>query len=201
MREEKVREEQQSYMRLQIIKRVTECQLPASHDETSFRSLDATKHPESFALCQQFAVDRSYEGKRGLLLLGNVGTGKTCLAVATLKRMLALGKGRRTGIYFNLVEGMDRVRKGFDEEDGLRVSDVLDHSVVLLDDFGAGKLTDWLQEQFYLLIDGLNHPKKNALITSNMTQQTFNNMDPRVRSRVLGLCHLVVVDGPDLRVI
>ena len=81
-----------------------------------------------------------------------------------------------------------------------RLQDLLHHRLVVLDDLGKQRLTDWVAEQFYVLIDGLWSGQKQVVITTNLTPAGLkSHLNPALVSRLLGLCHIVPLDGKDLR--
>ena len=81
-----------------------------------------------------------------------------------------------------------------------RLQDLLYHRLLVLDDLGKQRLTDWVAEQFYVLIDGLWSGRKQVVITTNLTPAALkSHLDPALVSRLLGLCHIVPLDGKDLR--
>lgn len=82
----------------------------------------------------------------------------------------------------------------------VRLQDLLHHRLLVLDDLGKQRLTDWVAEQFYVLIDGLWSGQKQVVITTNLTPAGLQaHLSPALVSRLLGLCHIVPLDGKDLR--
>lgn len=81
-----------------------------------------------------------------------------------------------------------------------RLQDLLCNRLLVLDDLGKQRLTEWVAEQFYVLIDGLWSSQKQVVITTNLTPAALkSHLDPALVSRLLGLCHIVPLDGQDLR--
>src|SRR5215471_5403959 len=83
----------------------------------------------------------------GLLLMGDPGTGKTHLAVAALRAAIAKGF---EGLFFDYQNLLDRIRSGYDaasnssDKETYRIA--MEKDVLLLDDLGAHRVTDWVED-------------------------------------------------------
>lgn len=75
-----------------------------------------------------------------------------------------------------------------------------DVDVLLLDDIGTERGTDWVLETLYLLIDRRYRELKRTIITSNLNlQQLSQRLDDRIVSRIAGMCKVVHMPGMDRR--
>ncbi len=110
--------------------------------------------------------DRLDEG-RGLWLTGDVGTGKTSLAMIVSKA--AVDAGRTVAIY-SLPRLLNLIRDEVGAENSLL--DLLDRlcSVDLLhiDDLGAQHTTPWRLEQLYSIVDTRYQAKRAIIATTNL---------------------------------
>jgi DNA replication protein DnaC len=103
----------------------------------------------------------------GLLYMGSVGTGKTHLAVAALKELVET-KGAR-GYYANFLELVQQLQMSFDggaSREGI-LTPVTEADVLVLDELGAGRLTEWVRDLLYYVINSRYMAKKVTLFTTN----------------------------------
>lgn len=176
--------------------------IPLALQGTSWDTLDASRHPAAFAACREYATTGFYQGRRGLLLGGSAGTGKSSLAVATMRATLERIRGQRGVHFWQPAEGLSQIRRSMHGEDG-ETEDVLDlgcNYLLVVDDLGKQKMTDWAAEQLYRLFDFLWHEERKVIVTTNLSAaEIAASMDPALVSRIMGSCAPVPVTGKDRR--
>ena len=133
-------------------------------------------------------IDRRLDEGRGLWLVGDVGTGKTTLAM--LASRAALDAGRTVAIY-SLPRLLNLIRSAIDSEEGML--DYLDRltSVDLLhvDDLGAEKTTEWVLEQLYSIVNARYEAERAIVATTNlMPDELAEQIGPRTVSRLVEMC-------------
>ena len=90
----------------------------------------------------------------GLLLIGDWGAGKTHLAVAALREMMR--KTGMQGLFYNYTNLLHSIRMGYDETANLSDRDAyrsaLDAEILLLDDLGAHRPGEWVEDTINSII-------------------------------------------------
>lgn len=75
--------------------------------------------------------------------------------------------------------------------------------LLILDDFGMERRTDYAQEQVFSLIDGRYLARKPLIVTTNLSLQELKHpadmTEQRIFDRILEICVPVCFDGPSLR--
>ena len=106
--------------------------------------------------------------ERGLLFMGSVGTGKTHLAVAALKELIAT-KGTH-GLYVNAVQLVQELQMSFDGGGASReeiLGPVTETEILVFDEIGAGRLTDWVRDLLYYVINARYMTRRVTIFTTN----------------------------------
>ncbi len=118
-----------------------------------------------------------------LVLAGTVGTGKTHLAVAVINYRAA-NPSMPAGKYCKVPAFLNEMRDSYGAQDGIHraLVDKLQRAPLLvLDDLGAGKQTEWVDEQIYLLLDYRYERMMETVVTTNVPLTSF---EPRIRDRL-----------------
>jgi DNA replication protein DnaC len=105
----------------------------------------------------------------GLLLVGEPGTGKTHLAVAAMRALLEKG---HEGVFFDYQNLLDKIRAGYNATSGASDREAyraaLDAPVLLLDDLGAHRVTEWVEDTVTSIITDRCNSRKTLIATTNL---------------------------------
>jgi DNA replication protein DnaC len=147
--------------------------------------------------------------EKGLLFYGPHGVGKTHLAVGILKACIR-AKGARA-FFFELRELLRLVRDTYNRSVEETEMDVLDPllkaELLVLDDLGAERTSDWVQETLGLVVNTRYNARRPTIFTSNLIDiadasdpRSFTfQVGARTRSRLLEMCDWLEIPGFDRR--
>ena len=156
-----------------------------------------------------FRLVREYPAvERGLLLMGPVGVGKTHLAVAILHGLIEKGVPCLFYEFGSLLkEIQDSYNKVSNTSEMSVLAPVYQAEVLVLDELGASKPTDWVRDTMMNVIGKRYNDKKLTIFTTNYldarrspTDETLEDrVGVRLRSRLYEMCRTVELDGDDYR--
>jgi DNA replication protein DnaC len=145
----------------------------------------------------------------GLLILGTCGVGKTHLAVALLRQVI-MDKGDG-GLFYDFRDLLRDIQSSWNsvsqssEMEVLRP--VLEARVLILDELGANKPTEWVRDTIAYIINCRYNDKKLTIFTSNYLdvsgkagEETLTDrIGVRLRSRLYEMCKEFEIRGDDFR--
>ena len=146
---------------------------------------------------------------RGLLLVGPVGVGKTHLAVAILRELIQ--RYQVAGLFYQFGALLRRIQDSYNpisQTSELAVlQPVFDAEILVLDELGASKPTDWVRDTMMQIINTRYNEKRVTIFTTNYRDVAENEkaetledrIGTRVRSRLYEMCKTIQIDGEDYR--
>ena len=185
--------------------RYAECSLQNYYPaQGKFFASQGSAHRYAYTLARTFpAVER------GLLFTGPVGVGKTHLTVAIIRDLLAQ-KGV-TCLFYEFGALLKEIQNSYNpvsQTSELTVmAPVFDAEVLVLDEIGTSKPTDWVRDTMMHIINTRYNEKKLTIFTTNYLDKRKTDRDEtledrigvRLRSRLYEMCKTVHIEGEDYR--
>ena len=141
------------------------------------------------------------ETHKGLFLYGEVGTGKTHIAYALHRNAPKSGIKSMMVNTVELFKNMrDEISRGaYDKQ--RPTEQVMEYEgVVIFDDVGVEKATDFVVEQLYLVINKRYNEMRPTIFTSNFNlDKLADRIGDRIPSRIVEMCTIIHLEGEDKR--
>ena len=175
--------------------------------------------PARMAACrfvEEYPLDRT-----GLLLVGTVGTGKTHLAVGTIKALIQ--ERGISCVFYDYRELLKEIQNSYNasvQTTELAVlRPVFEAEVLVLDELGAVKPTEWVWDTVSLILNTRYNDNRTTIITTNFEDQPAagvagtlsrtkaavreetlgDRIGERMRSRLHEMCRIIKMEGEDFR--
>ena len=157
---------------------------------------------------------KKFDLKQSYYIYGGVGTGKTDLAAALLREILlnvdpeADDFGhfyipRSSAVFVSapaMFLSIRSIASGNETSELDIVKKYAETMVLILDDLGTEKLSDWVMQTLYVIINKRYENVLQTIITSNFTlQEIKDNFHEGIASRIKGMCEPVELKGQDRR--
>ena len=136
----------------------------------------------------------------GLLLWGDVGTGKSFLAACIANALLEKGV---PVLMTNFSKILNQMGAMYSDERYHYIASFNRFSLLIIDDLGIERNTEYALEQVYAVVDERYKAGLPLIITTNLTISQLRNPEDvahaRIYSRILEMCTPVHVPGHDRR--
>jgi DNA replication protein DnaC len=166
-------------------------QIPPRFRQCSFEEFFASSDNASLqmALVKARGFAEQYPlVEKGLLLIGNPGVGKTHLTVAILRQLMSQ-KGIEC-LFCSFPDLLEQLQESYDpvaqRSKAEILQPVLDVEVLALDDLGARRVSDWVEDTVTYILNHRYNQKKPTLLTTNLpdTEEDAKERSPSGKYRV-----------------
>jgi DNA replication protein DnaC len=148
---------------------------------------------------------------QGLYLYGPRGCGKTLYSarlLMELKRLsfLSYHSPYIQGLFIHTLNLLEELKNSFGPNPEKTSQELIElyseADVLILDDLGTQKTTDWAFQTLYLILNNRYENLKTTIITSNLSlDELWDNLlgDDRIPSRIQEMCRIKETVGEDYR--
>ena len=135
---------------------------------------------------------------KGLYLHGEAGTGKTYFAVKIFQALKDAKFIKAPRFLLSLKSNFEDRHSSWKNEE---IIDKLSTApILIIDDLGAEKSSDWVSEIFYILIDERYSRMLPTIITSNFDlDELTTRLGDRISSRIIEMCKIIKIKTNDKR--
>ncbi len=175
--EAKIREAQNFAKKREIEKLFSISNLGERFSKSTFESfLNRNGSETAYKVAVKYVKTFKEWNGESLMLWGEPGNGKTHLAAAIVN---VLSKKGYIVVFQSVPELLQRIRSTFNSENKENETQImralLECDLLILDDIGAEKTTEWVEEKLFNIIDGRYRKELPTLYTSNLEPKELKN--------------------------
>lgn len=170
--------------------------------DVSFDSFRKTNdNAYNLKLCLRYAnhFDEMLAKNQGLLFYGGVGTGKTFAAACIANQLLNQRILVIMTSFVKLLESM----QGFSEDDSVLIARLNRAKLLIIDDLGAERSTDYALEKVYDIVDSRYRAKLPIILTTNLSMTELKESTDirytRIYDRIFEMCYPMQFKGQSWR--
>ena len=143
---------------------------------------DDKRNPNVTKACKSYAdeFDRYYKDGAGLLMYGDVGTGKSFMAACIANAVLDKGK---QVLMSNFSELINRMQGNYEDRQAF-IDSLNNYSLIVIDDLGIERNTEYMQEQVFNIVDTRIRANKPIIVTTNLSMNDIFNTEDNGRKRI-----------------
>jgi len=171
--------------------------IPKRYQDKTLDNFDQSWQQKAY----DYAVDyiknweENSDNGHSIFFVGDVGTGKSHLAYAILNKLIEKGV---PGMAASVPDLLDDLRG---KEDNGAIEALKEIDLLVLDDLGSQKNTEWVTERLFIILNSRYADLKPTIITSNHRLELLEKTEgwPRIVDRIIEMSRLVKVEGRSYR--
>lgn len=195
-RKKEIERQEEELRRAKEMKAVAELKKRSLMDErmtdATFENFQQTKqNARQLRLCRRYAehFGEMLEKNQGLLFYGGVGTGKTYSAACIANYLLS----RRWSVVMTSFVKLLNSMQTFQEDDSVMLNRLNRAKLLIIDDLGAERGTDFALEKVYDIIDSRYRARLPVILTTNLgideLKQATDIRYARIYDRIFEMCY------------
>ena len=193
------------------------CKIPPKYEDATLESYDSKSQGAHASLQMAHVIAKRFADDypammmpgRGLMFSGSSGLGKTHLAVGILKVLVQ--EKRCDGLFCDYQQLLKDIQNSWNPLTSTTELQVLEPvfnaEVLVLDDLGSVKPTDWVWDTVAMVLNTRYNHKRVTIVTTNFENLPSggagmtlgDRIGDRMRSRLLEMCREVKMQGADYR--
>lgn len=196
---ERKREKQEQELKFKIKEQKRIERLKTGLAQEKYKSMTFANSDTEMKIAEDYVKkwEKAKTGNKGLLIIGDVGTGKTFMAGCIANELIEKG----ISVYMNNTTNLCNMSM-FDEEREETLNKIKNCSLFILDDFGAERNTEYAQEQLYTIVETRYNSNMPMIVTTNISAKEFITTEiskARIYDRILENSIVVEMNGKSRR--
>lgn len=188
---------------------VASARIPRRYEDCDFESYyPLNPSQEAAAMFARRVANEVPNLDIGLLFMGTCGIGKTHLSVAILHALL---QKNIPCLFYDFRDLLKEIQESWNTQTQTSEMEILapvyEAEVLVLDELGASKPTEWVKDTMTHIINKRYNDRKVTIFTSNFLDTKATPYDEtitervgeRLRSRLHEMCKVVLITGDDFR--
>ena len=169
--------------------------LASRYQRMTIESYSGSENEYARGAAADYAEEFTPLTSKGVMFVGPVGTGKTHLAAAICNALM-----ERLGTYCILHSVPELVYRI--KNNGFNIDPLLDCDLLVLDDLGSERVTEFVVDTLFVVINSRIANDRPMLITTNLDGNDLAARygdEGRIIDRLVGACQMVQVNGKSKR--
>lgn len=186
---------------VKILKDLIRCRIPKKYIFADIENISQGLKKAT----EGFEIGKSY------YIYGGIGTGKTYLVSALTRKLIMSCREKKKDHWwtaptlYGVTEILMEIKGCFKEGSRISEEDIIKRYTelpcLILDDIGTEKISEWVLQTLYSIVDNRYSNEKQTIFTSNLTlDQIRERVGDRIPSRIAEMCTVIQIKGKDRRI-